>query len=67
MLSSEDFDTLLLTFKVASIATTIMLLVGTPLAWWLSRTRSVWKGPINAIVALPLVFRQRYWVFIYWF
>ena len=55
MLSSEDFDTLLLTFKVASIATTIMLLVGTPLAWWLSRTRSVWKGPINAIVALPLV------------
>jgi len=55
MLSSADLDTLLLTFKVASMATTIMLLVGTPLAWWLSRTRSVWKGPINAIVALPLV------------
>ncbi len=55
MLSSADLDTLLLTFKVAGIATTIMLLVGTPLAWWLTRTRSVWKGPINAIVALPLV------------
>jgi molybdate transport system permease protein len=55
MLSSADLDTLLLTFKVAGMATTIMLLVGTPLAWWLSRTRSVWKGPINAIVALPLV------------
>jgi len=55
MLSSADLDTLLLTFKVAGIATTIMLLVGTPLAWWLSRTHSVWKGPINAIVALPLV------------
>ncbi len=55
MLSSADLDTLLLTFKVAGIATTIMLLVGTPLAWWLSRTDSVWKGPINAIVALPLV------------
>jgi len=55
MLSSADLDTLLLTFKVASMATTIMLLVGTPLAWWLSRTHSVWKGPINAIVALPLV------------
>jgi len=55
MLSSADLDTLLLTFKVAGMATTIMLLVGTPLAWWLSRTRSAWKGPINAIVALPLV------------
>lgn len=55
MLSSADLDTLLLTFKVAGMATTIMLLVGTPLAWWLSRTRSIWKGPINAIVALPLV------------
>jgi len=55
MLSSADLDTLLLTFKVAGIATTIMLLVGTPLAWWLSRTDSAWKGPINAIVALPLV------------
>ena len=55
MLSSADLDTLLLTFKVAGIATTILLLVGTPLAWWLTRTRSVWKGPINAIVALPLV------------
>ena len=55
MLSSADLDTLLLTFKVAGIATIIMLLVGTPLAWWLSRTHSVWKGPINALVALPLV------------
>ena len=55
MLSSEDLDTLLLTFKVAGMATTIMLLIGTPLAWWLTRTRSAWKGPINAIVALPLV------------
>lgn len=55
MLSSEDLDTLLLTFKVAGMATTIMLLIGTPLAWWLTRTCSAWKGPINAIVALPLV------------
>ena len=55
MLSSEDLDTLLLTFKVAAMATTIMLLIGTPLAWWLTRTRSAWKAPINAIVALPLV------------
>ncbi|HEY8160333.1 MAG TPA: molybdate ABC transporter permease subunit [Methylobacter sp.] len=55
MLSPADLDTLLLTFKVASIATLLMLLFGTPLAWWLARTRSCWKGIINTIVALPLV------------
>jgi len=55
MLTPADFDTLLLTFKVASIATLLMLLIGTPLAWWLARTHSAWKGMINAIVALPLV------------
>jgi molybdate transport system permease protein len=32
-----------------------MLLFGTPLAWWLARTHSAWKGVINAIVAMPLV------------
>ena len=55
MLTSADFGTLLLTFKVAGIATVLMLLIGTPLAWWLARTRSAWKGLINAVVALPLV------------
>jgi molybdate transport system permease protein len=55
MLTSADFDTLLLTFKVASIATVLMLIIGTPLAWWLARTHSAWKGIINAVVALPLV------------
>jgi molybdate transport system permease protein len=44
-----------LTFKVASLATIFMLLFGTPLAWWLARTQSKYKGIINAIVALPLV------------
>ena len=55
MLSPSDIDTLFLTLKLASLATLIMLLIGTPLAWWLSRTQTVWKGVINAIVALPLV------------
>ena len=55
MLTSADLDTLLLTFKVASISTALMLLLGTPLAWWLARTGSAWKGIINAVVALPLV------------
>lgn len=55
MLTSADIDTLLLTFKVASLATILMLLFGTPLAWWLARTQSKWRGIINAVVALPLV------------
>ena len=55
MLTSADLDTLFLTFKVASLATFLMLLLGTPLAWWLARTHSGWKGLINAVVSLPLV------------
>jgi len=55
MLSPSDLGALFLTFKVATIATVLMLLLGTPLAWWLARTRSAWKGIINAVVALPLV------------
>jgi molybdate transport system permease protein len=55
MLTSVDFATLFLTFKVASFATILMLLFGTPLAWWLARTQSKWRGLINTIVALPLV------------
>ena len=55
MLTSADFATLLLTFKVASLATILMLLFGMPLAWWLARTQSKWRGIINAVVALPLV------------
>lgn len=55
MLTAADLDALFLTFKVATIATVLMLLLGTPLAWWLARTRSSWKGIINAVVALPLV------------
>lgn len=55
MLTAADFATLLLTFKVASLSTIFMLLFGTPLAWWLARTHSKWRGLINAVVALPLV------------
>jgi molybdate transport system permease protein len=55
MLSAADLATLWLTFKVASIATILMLLLGTPLAWWLVQTRSRWKGICNALVAMPLV------------
>ncbi|NJA06850.1 MULTISPECIES: molybdate ABC transporter permease subunit [Methylomonas] len=55
MLNSADIATLWLTFKVACLATLIMLILGTPLAWWLARTHSRFKGFCNALVALPLV------------
>jgi molybdate transport system permease protein len=54
-LSSEDIGALWLTVKVASLTTFILLLIGTPLAWWLSQTQSRWKTICNALVALPLV------------
>ncbi|RZL94954.1 MAG: molybdate ABC transporter permease subunit [Variovorax sp.] len=44
-----------LTLKLAALTTLILLLLGTPLAWWLARTRSRLKGAVGALVALPLV------------
>lgn len=53
--SQADLAAIWLTIKLASTVTLLLLLVGTPIAWWLARTSSKWKGPIAAIVALPLV------------
>ena len=55
MLGSSDIAAIWLTLKLASVTTLILLLLGTPIAWWLARTRSWLKGPVGAIVALPLV------------
>ncbi|HCB15223.1 MAG TPA: molybdate ABC transporter permease subunit [Gammaproteobacteria bacterium] len=55
MLSDVDFAAVWLTLKLATTTTVILLIVGTPIAWWLARTRSKWKGAIGAVVALPLV------------
>jgi molybdate transport system permease protein len=55
MPTASDLGAIVLTLKLASLTTLILLLVGTPLAWWLARTRSAWKGPVGALVALPLV------------
>ena len=44
-----------LTLKLAGVTTLLLLLIGTPIAWWLARTRSRLNGPISAVVALPLV------------
>ncbi|WP_020407247.1 molybdate ABC transporter permease subunit [Hahella ganghwensis] len=53
--SEADISAIVLTLKLATTVTCLLLLIGTPIAWWLARTRSWWKGPISAIVALPLV------------
>jgi molybdate transport system permease protein len=54
-LSRADFAAIWLTLELATLTTLILLLVGTPIAWWLARTGSRLKGPVGAIVALPLV------------
>ncbi|QBF27119.1 molybdate ABC transporter permease subunit [Pseudomonas tructae] len=54
-LDASDLGAIWLTFKLASLTTLILLLVGTPIAWWLARTRSRLRGPVGAVVALPLV------------
>ena len=54
-MASADLAALWLTLKLASVVTVLLLLIGTPIAWWLARTRSKFKGVIGALVALPLV------------
>lgn len=51
----EVWQAIWLTVQLSAIVTLILLITGTPIAWWLSRTNSAWKAPIAAVVALPLV------------
>ena len=53
--SDADLQAIGLTLRLASLTTVLLLLIGTPIAWWLARTPSRWKGPVGAVVALPLV------------
>ncbi|WP_233237179.1 molybdate ABC transporter permease subunit [Bordetella sp. LUAb4] len=54
-LTASDFGAIWLTLQLATVTTVLLLVVGTPIAWWLARTRSPLKGPVGAVVALPLV------------
>ena len=49
------FEALFLTVKLAALSTVILLLIGTPVAWWLARSKSRFKPIIEAVVALPIV------------
>ena len=55
MLTQQDLDALLITLQLAGVTTVILLLIGTPFAWWLARSRWRYKFLIEAVVALPLV------------
>ena len=55
MLDASDVAAIWLTLNLDTVVTLLLLLMGTPLAWWLARTRSRLRHAVGAIVALPLV------------
>jgi molybdate transport system permease protein len=55
LLSTQDLQAFWLTLRLAATVTAVLLLLGTPLAWWLAQTRSRWQRPVAAVIALPLV------------
>lgn len=54
-MSAAELDAIYLTIALASITTVLLLIVGTPLAWWLSRKRANWPAVVEALVAMPLI------------
>ncbi len=52
---AELWPPIRLTLELASITTVILLIIGTPIAWWLARSEASWKEVVAAIVAVPLV------------
>ncbi|ART81050.1 molybdenum ABC transporter permease subunit [Oceanisphaera avium] len=55
MLTPDDMTALMVTLRLAGITVLVLLIIGMPLAWWLSQTQSRFKTVIEAMVALPLV------------
>lgn len=55
MLSAADRAAILVTLQLATVTTVVLLVLGTPLAWWLARTRSRARTVVEAVTALPLV------------
>jgi molybdate transport system permease protein len=55
LLSAADWAPVALTLRLALVTTLLLLLLGTPLAWWLARTASRLRPAIEAVVALPIV------------
>lgn len=55
MIGPQDWQAIWVTLRLCLWTTAILLLLGTPLAWWLAHTRSRWRAAVEALVALPLV------------
>jgi len=55
MLSELDLSAIYLTFKLASLTTLILLVISPPLAWWLARSKHLFRPFVESLVALPLV------------
>jgi len=55
MLNELDFSAVIVTIKLALVSTAILILIGTPIAWWLSQTKFKFKAVFEAIIALPLI------------
>lgn len=55
MFNDANLAAIVLTLKLATVVTVLLLIIGTPLAWWLARTKSRLKGPVSALVAMPIV------------
>ena len=53
--SDADLAAILLSLRLAGVTTILLLIIGTPIAWWLAHSRSWWRAPISAVVAMPLV------------
>lgn len=53
--AGELWPPIRLTLQLAAVTTVLLLVVGTPVAWWLARSRARWKEAVAAVVALPLV------------
>ncbi|MGH7233542.1 MAG: molybdate ABC transporter permease subunit [Nitrospiraceae bacterium] len=54
-LSDLDWSALWVTLRLACMTVLVLLVVGTPIAWWLAHTRSRWRTTVEALVALPIV------------
>ncbi len=54
-LDVNDLKAIWLSLKLAALVTSLLLVIGTPVAWWLARTRCRFKGVVESVVALPLV------------
>ena len=54
-LPAPDLSAITLTLQLAAVTTLLLMLIATPLAWWLTHTQTRWRATVTALVSLPLV------------